>query len=159
MKIVKTRRGKPKYDKDGKMVTKEVKRKKVTLKKEFVEKRNLSPSTTPDEYANIMLPYSTNMVPDEKGKLVEMLSIQQLTMWTNQKAHHMGAGPEGTGYYPTYKWFTCEELCRHLGLYIWHGLQPSPRIKQKFASQWDMAVILFMNHLDQMLNFVTSSSR
>ena len=62
----------------------------------------------------------------------EWLSIEQLTKWTNTKAIMNGAGDQ---MYRDLKPFTCEEIRRHLGIYILQGIVPSPRVELKFASQ------------------------
>ena len=65
----------------------------------------------------------------------EMLSFQQLScMWTTSKASHAGAGEtcyKNDGYVP----FSIWELRQHVGLYIWHVLNASPRIEYKFSLQ------------------------
>ena len=50
------------------------------------------------------------------------------------KACFAGAGIGGTCY-KDYTPFTVEELRKHVGLYVWHGLSPSPRVEYKFHSQ------------------------
>ena len=57
-------------------------------------------------------------------------------MWTNTKAMQAGAGKEGT-IYPTFEEFTSSELRQHVGLYIFHGLAPSPKVSDKFRRQAD----------------------
>ena len=64
----------------------------------------------------------------------EMVSFELLTKWTNLKATLEGAGKVGT-YYIDCVPFSVEEICEHVGLYVFHGLSPSPRIEFKFRSQ------------------------
>ena len=64
----------------------------------------------------------------------EYVSFQQLTKWTNIKASHAGAGKVGTCY-KDFTPFSVEELRRHVGLYVWNGLSPSPHVEMKFKSQ------------------------
>ena len=52
----------------------------------------------------------------------------------NVKAASMGAGVQG-GMYPDFKPFSYEDIEKHLALYILQGLNPSPQVEQKFASQ------------------------
>ena len=46
---------------------------------------------------------------------------------------HMNAGKGGT-LYPHYNPFTVDEVMKHIGIYIWNGLSPSPQIDMKFQS-------------------------
>ena len=45
----------------------------------------------------------------------------------------MNAGKGGT-LYPHYNPFTVDEVMKHIGIYIWNGLSPSPQIDLKFQS-------------------------
>ena len=105
----------------------EVNRTKGTVNPEFIKKYNLTPSTSPAKYADIFLPFSTNVV---NGK--EYPSFQLLTKWTNVKASHAGAGETC---YKDFKPFGIAELRQHIGLYLWNGISPSPRVEMKFKSQ------------------------
>lgn len=69
-----------------------------------------------------------------KGQSVkeEMLSIDLLTRWTNMKGTMMGAGDS---IYPDWKPFSRDEIRKHLGLYIFNGVAPSPQIAFRFRSQ------------------------
>lgn len=63
-----------------------------------------------------------------------MPSFQQLTNWTNTKACLAGAGEvcyKNDGWHR----FSICELRQHIGLYIWNGLNPSPRVEWKFSPQ------------------------
>ena len=122
--------GKAQKNQDGSPKTETVHRDKGTINPDFIAKHDLSPSTTPDEYAEFFLPFATNIVDGE-----ERPSFQQLMKWTNTKAGNAGAGPEGTCYKDFHD-FSVREIRQHVGLYIWHGLSPSPRIEYKFAPQW-----------------------
>ena len=64
----------------------------------------------------------------------EYPSFYLLTKWANMKACLAGAGKGGTCY-KDYKPFTVDELRRHVGIYIWNGLSPSPRVEYMFCSQ------------------------
>ena len=52
----------------------------------------------------------------------------------NVKAASMGAGVQG-GMYSDFKPFSYEDIEKHLALYILQGLNLSPQVEQKFASQ------------------------
>ena len=58
----------------------------------------------------------------------------QCTSFTNHKALLSSAGTEGK-VYPDYIPFTNDELRKHIGLYMVHGLAPSPQVSMKFSSQ------------------------
>ena len=63
-----------------------------------------------------------------------MVSFELLTKWTNLKETLEGAGKGGT-YYTYCVPFLVEEVREHVGLYVFHGISPSPRIEFKFRSQ------------------------
>lgn len=78
--------------------------KRGTIRPEFYKKYDLSPDSTPDKYANIFLPFSSNFV---NGR--EMMSFTLLNKWTNTKASHSGAGAGGS-WYNNFVNFTPREL-------------------------------------------------
>ena len=61
-------------------------------------------------------------------------SFELVMKWTNLKAHLAGAGKGGTCY-EDFTPFSVKEIRQHVGLYIFYGLSPSPRIEQKFKPQ------------------------
>ena len=95
----------------------------------FIQKHNLTTSSQPEDYINILLPLKKNI---HQGK--EYISFQQLKQWTNIKASLAGAGKDGVCY-PDFKDFTEKEIQQHIGLYVFQGLCPSPRIELKFNPQ------------------------
>ena len=54
--------------------------------------------------------------------------------WTNLKADLAGAGEGGSCYHEC-KPFKPGELRQHIGMYIFNGLSPSPRVENKFKPQ------------------------
>ena len=54
--------------------------------------------------------------------------------YTNTKALRDNAG-QPRQVYPDFKPFTCLEFCQYIGVYIAHGISPSPRIELKFKTQ------------------------
>ena len=90
IKRYKSRNGAAKLNQDGSYQTETVSCEKGTIRPEFIEEHNLCPKTTPDEYAEIFLPFARNVVDGE-----ERPSIQLLAKWTDIKAHHAGAGEGG----------------------------------------------------------------
>ena len=77
----------------------------------------------------LFLPFGKNQ-QGTKGTV----SFELQTKWTNLKATLSGAGKGGT-YYTDCVTFSVEEILEHVGLYVFHGLSPSPRIEFKFRSQ------------------------
>jgi hypothetical protein len=59
---------------------------------------------------------------------------QEWCAWTNMKAQLMNAGQAGF-FYLNFTPFLVEDIEMFLGLYIFNGLAPSPRAKQKFKTQ------------------------
>ena len=55
-------------------------------------------------------------------------------VWSNQKAQQYGAGEIG-GLYKDWKPFTHEDIEQMLAIYIIQGLNPSPQLEMKFATQ------------------------
>ena len=95
----------------------------------FIAKHNMSHKTKPEDYVGLFLPFGKN----QQGKK-EVVSFELLTKWTNLKATFAGAGKGGT-YYTDFVPFSVEEIREHVGLYVFHGLLPSPRIYFKFIYQ------------------------
>ena len=50
------------------------------------------------------------------------------------KAHLAGAGEDGS-YYRDFSVFTIKELRQHIGLYVFNGVAPTPRVEFKFKPQ------------------------
>ena len=121
--------GTKKFNTDGSNMKETFVRNHGSIKSEFAKKHNINQYTRPDEYARLFLPFKKNMV---NGK--EMVSLELLTKWTNTKAILAGAG-RGGSCYQDFRPFTVEEVQQHLGLYVFNGVAPSPRIELKFKPQ------------------------
>ena len=80
----------------------------------------------------IFLPFNNN--PYTRRWKNDFPSFELLTKWTNLKARLCGEG-EGGVFYRDFVPFTIKELRQHVGLYIFHGLSPSPRFEKKFQPQ------------------------
>lgn len=119
--IKKHRNGYPKYE--------EVVREEGQVEPNFINKHGITKKSTPDEYAELFLPFRKN---NSAGK--EWLSFEQIQKWTNLKASLAGAGPGGTCY-KEFKPFSVTEIRQHFGLYILQGLNPSPQIEWKLKPQ------------------------
>jgi hypothetical protein len=48
----------------------------------------------------------------------------------------MSQAGQGGGIYEDFKHFLVHESCQHLGLYIFNGLNPTPRVELKFGSSF-----------------------
>lgn len=125
--------GTVKKNRDGTIQLEKKTRKDGCLNPKFVKKYKLTRHTMPEEYMELFLPLSEeNGVRKING--VEPLCFMKLTKWTNHKALLCGAGIGGC--YPDYYHFTVQEIRQHVGLYIMHGLSPSPRVEYKFKPQY-----------------------
>ena len=86
---------------------------------EFLSDNNLDHTSLPHEWFEPFVPRSLTSL---------------WTKYTNTKALMDNAGNIGE-IYPDFYPFTPNELRKHLGLYIVHGLAPSPEVSMKFKSQ------------------------
>jgi hypothetical protein len=116
------------FDADGNPVMESVQRQKITPRRDFLLKHKLSVHSDPVEYADAFFPWTEN--PYSPG----LLSMAQLTTFTDLKAKLANAGPGGVCY-PDWVDFTVDELRQHIGLYVWNGLSPSPRLEMKLLPQ------------------------
>ena len=80
----------------------------------------------------IFLPFNNN--PYTSRSEEDFPSFELLAQRTNLKARLSGAG-EGGVFYRDFVPFTIKELRQHVGLYIFHGLSPSPIFEKKFQPQ------------------------
>ena len=126
----------PWYDEAGNKVTDAeapqeiVVRKKLVPKREFQIRHSLSKHSDPVEFANAFLPWQSNVYGDK------FLSMDRITLHTNMKAQLANAGREGSCY-PDYTPFSVKEVRQFLGLQIWQGLHPSPRIEMQLKSAFE----------------------
>ena len=98
------------------------------VRTEFLRKHHLSSASDPVEFADAFIPWHENQYN------ARFFSMDQATMYSNLKAQLSNAGAGGTNY-KDFKAFTCKEIRQFLGLYIFNGLSPSPRMEMKFKSQ------------------------
>ena len=61
-------------------------------------------------------------------------TVEDFLQWTNMRAIKENAGLGGK-YSKDWKPFTLDEMMKHLGLYLFQGLSPSPQVEMKFCSQ------------------------
>ena len=63
-----------------------------------------------------------------------MLTMADITRFTNKKGFMLNAGMSGT-MYPHFKPFSVSETMQHIGVYMLNGLSPSPQVLMHFDSQ------------------------
>jgi hypothetical protein len=127
-KVVTHRNGRVRLDKQGKERTQHLPRLIGGPNPAFVQKHNLSIKSHPADYAEVFIPYRLNPYNNRDA---EHPSVQTWTRYTNAKAMMSQAG-EGGAVYQDFKPFSMHEIRQHLGLYIFNGLNPSPRVELKF---------------------------
>ena len=100
---------------------------------DWCKENKLDLTSHPAEWFQAFLPIR-NKQGDNQGSM--KCSIQNLMSWTNTKAHMQSAGL-GTGTYDDFKNFELNEFMRHIALYLFQGLSPSPQVEMKFRSSAD----------------------
>ena len=126
----------PRYDEQGNKVTDAeepqdiVVRKALVARRKFQIRHKLSRHSDPVEFADAFFPVTPNIYNPK------FISQHQLTMFTNLKAQLANAGPGGTCY-PEWTPFSVKEIRQFLGVYIWNGINPSPRIEMQLKSPFD----------------------
>jgi len=115
-------------DDDGKILYDEVLSSESTPNMDVLHSKGISINSHPADWFNVfMLIHSKRQAhPDE-------VSIADLTSWTNKKLLLMNAGSGGS-IYPNCVQFSVDKVKKHLGLYIFHGIVPSPQVEMKFQS-------------------------
>jgi hypothetical protein len=120
--------GKKAFDEQGDPVWETVQRQTITARKDFLSRHKLTRFSDPVEFANAFIPWETNAYDKD------LLSMSMLTTFTNTKAALANAGPGGVCY-RTFKPFTVKELRQHIGLYVWNGIRPAPRMEYHLTTQ------------------------
>ena len=118
------------YDDDGSVEYESDKQpiEETTPNIEWCESRGLSLDSHPVEWFDAFFP-----VKSKRQGGMNAFNVECLLSWTNAKARVMNAGLGGK--YGDFEDFTLIELMRHIGLYLFHGLSPSPQVEMKFKSQ------------------------
>ena len=91
---------------------------------DWLDEHKLGKDSTPIEFFEAFLPRSLT---------------ETWTTYTNRRAWLEHAGEEGHPY-PDFEHFKAKELRQHLGVRIFHGISPSPRLEMKFQTQREDAV-------------------
>ena len=126
-----------KKHRDGSPILKVVRRTRGKPNLSFVKKHQLSSQSHPADFVEAFLPFRKNRLSDGSNK--KYVSIELMTKWTNLKAELSGAGDGGT-IHRDFRRFSPKELRQHLGLYIFNGLSPAPRVEYKFRPHSQDAV-------------------
>ena len=92
----------------------------------FLHQNGLNTESHPFEWFNLFMPIkrTRQMHPD-------MVSMADLTTWSNKKAYLCNAGEGGTQYSDWTK-VTVDEVMAFHGLYMHNGLSPLPQVEKKF---------------------------
>jgi hypothetical protein len=122
------RNGREKIDASGKPAQESAPLKYGCPNPAFIKKHGLNEKSRPVDWFAAFMPRS------REKKEAHKFHIGQWRVWTNMKAQFMNAGQAGF-MYPGFKPFSVEEIEMFLGLYIFNGLTPSPRVQQKFKTQ------------------------
>jgi Transposase IS4 len=127
--ILKSR--KVKLGKDRKVQYKEMVSSEGAPKHNFIKNNNLTLDSTPQEWFRAFLPNSRKKTANESD--AKKFHTDLWCTYTNIKATMANAGTES--FYPDYKPFTPREIEKHLALYFFNGLLPSPQVEMKLKSQ------------------------
>lgn len=123
--------GRRKMSREGNPMFNKVPRENLEVRLEFLKKHRLTYHSDPVEFVDAFIPWEANPYSNKH------FSLSQSTTFTNTKAQLANAGKGGTFYRDYQGDFTVNETRQHLGLHIWNGLAPSPRMDLKFQSQSD----------------------
>jgi hypothetical protein len=126
--------GKIVRDSSGKVIYEKKVRLKGHPKAKFLIDHGLSADSLPIDFFEAFMP----LYPNQYGAKTHP-SVSLFTTWTNRKAILTNAGPGGD-WYPEWSPFTVKDIRQFLGLKIFHGLSPSPRVEWKFKSQREDSV-------------------
>ena len=99
---------------------------------EWCEGKGLGLDSHPVEWFNAFLPVKNKR---HGGAGMSSFTMEKCLSWTNTKARMMNAGLGGK--YSDFVDFSLVELMRHVGLYLFHGLSPSPQVEMKFKTQFE----------------------
>ena len=94
----------------------------------FCDKHDLDLESDPVEWFEAFVP-SRN----KRHSTTTIFTMENVLSWTNTKARMSNAGLGGK--YDDFTDFTLDEIMKHVGLYLYHGLAPSPQIEMKFQSE------------------------
>ncbi len=118
-------------DRDGKVEYEEERPCEETVPNiEWCEANGLDLGSHPAHWFEAFLPIRNGRHGSE-----HKYTMENALSWTNLKAMMLNGGLGGT--YSDFVPFTLVELMKHIALYLFHGLSPSPQVEMKFKSQKD----------------------
>ena len=94
---------------------------------EYLSANGIDKDSHPADWFNLFFPMDR-----DKNTHPKTVTIDELTSWTNTKAMIANAGRRG-GRYGRFVDFSKVELMKHLSIYLFHGISPSPQIEFKFV--------------------------
>jgi hypothetical protein len=121
-------RGNPLKGKKGETLYENEVRTEGRANLEWLNMHGLTENSLPHEWFEAVLP-----VNKKNSDTAGSVSISQWTSFANLRAILMNAGTPQL--YQSWKPFTPDEYKRFIALYIYQGLNPSPRVSMKFKSQ------------------------
>ena len=126
--------GRMRYGANGRVLYEKQSSDKTVPDIQAINEAGLNCESHPATWFNLFMPREKR-----RQENPDVVSIVDFTTWTNTKAVMENAGPGGV-LYPEFTPFSNDEVMQHLGLYIVHGLAPSPQVSMKFQSPRDNPV-------------------
>jgi hypothetical protein len=108
-----------------KIVWKECNSEQTLPNVDFLEKNGIDHTSHPAEWVNLFIPWMKDRNNDA------MMDLMTIANRTNMRI----MASTGSQARKHIKAFTTDEVMKHFGVYMLNGLNPSPRITQKFKSQ------------------------
>ena len=126
---IRNSRGKIRHDNNGNVLYHTINSSDTLPNIDYLHRHNISVESSPKEWFNLFLP-----VHRRRQDHPDVFTLEEMTTWTNRKAYLSNAG-EGGSNYSHWKPFSIDEVQKHLGIYIFNGLSPSPQVTMKFNTQ------------------------
>ena len=129
MKVPKFTRGnRLARDRQGKIIYEEKESTESWPNIDYLNGKRININSHPADWFDIFMPKKS-----KRQSHPSEVSIADFASWTNKKILLMNAGKGGVQY-PNCVPFDVDETMKHIGLYMFHGLSPSPQIEMKFQS-------------------------
>ena len=132
--VLKHRNGRVKYTAEGKPMKETTIRSEGHPNAKFLEANGLSVNAHPADWYKAFLPIYDGTC--SQSQAFKSCFTHQWAQYTNNRALLVGAGTQGS-MYPTFEAFSHRDIEKHLAIYIMQGLNPSPQVEMKIASQMD----------------------
>ena len=126
---LRNKRGKIRHDKDGNTLYDNTNSDQTVPNIDYLHSHNISTDSEPSDWFNLFMP-----LHGKRQDNPNVITLDDLTSWTNKKAYLANAGKGGSNY-KSWKPFSVSEIQKHLGLFIINGLSPSPQVAMKLNSQ------------------------